>query len=201
MSTSVNPPLTEDELREIRERAEKATAGPWTFSPQEGEPGHCYQAQVWNQDGHSIAALEPTPLPASVLTLSDELKADADAAFIAHSRTDVIRLLDTIKADRAEIGRLRNAHETSQANAEFLGKQLVSQTEELRDQLSSERCAKIARGRLRDALRQGDCTSGGPRGDGTYVHAPTERVCEVLELALAQAIEGSDDPNPRGENV
>lgn len=38
---------------------------------------------------------------------------------------------------------------------------------------------------LRNALLDGDCTSGGPRGDGTYVHAPTGRVCEAVEQIYA----------------
>jgi len=34
--------------------------GPWTYSKQEGTPGHCFQAQVWGANGHSLAVVEPT---------------------------------------------------------------------------------------------------------------------------------------------
>lgn len=41
-------------------REEKFTNGPWTFSAQRGTPGHCFQAQVWDNTGHTLACIEPT---------------------------------------------------------------------------------------------------------------------------------------------
>lgn len=32
----------------------------WTYSPQVGIPGHCDCAQVWGDDGKSLAVTEPT---------------------------------------------------------------------------------------------------------------------------------------------
>ena len=32
----------------------------WTYSPQKGKLGHCFQAQVWNEKGQSIAVIEST---------------------------------------------------------------------------------------------------------------------------------------------
>lgn len=37
-----------------------STTGPWDYSPQNGEPGSCYQAQVWDAEGNLIASVEPT---------------------------------------------------------------------------------------------------------------------------------------------
>ena len=153
-----NPPLTEDELREIRERSEKATAGPWRVTALEehyhsgmgctpdGCPGHPGAQGTWvegpklDEYGDSYEGEEYD-------------QACADARFIAHSRTDVIRLLDTIKADRAEIGRLeqsRDAFKETWGLQLQESRRLYDRVQELHSQLSTatrterDRCAKIA---------------------------------------------------------
>jgi hypothetical protein len=45
-------------------KPEAQEPGPWTYSPQKGTPGHCFQAQVWGPDGETVLALEPTSDPA-----------------------------------------------------------------------------------------------------------------------------------------
>jgi len=37
------------------------TPGPWDYSPQDGPPGHCINAQVWNEDGDCVAVIESLP--------------------------------------------------------------------------------------------------------------------------------------------
>jgi hypothetical protein len=42
----------------------KAPPGPWKSSGQDGKPGHCYVAQVWDCDGNSLAEVTPNDEPA-----------------------------------------------------------------------------------------------------------------------------------------
>lgn len=95
--------LAASRIAEIRERAEAAKHSPWTHSPQEGRPGHCVQAQVWDENGHALADLEPTLIP--------EL-ATATAAHIAglHPQ-EAIDICDHISALEAENAALRKALE------------------------------------------------------------------------------------------
>jgi len=37
------------------------TPGPWECSPQDGPPGHCINAQVWDEDGDCVAAIDSLP--------------------------------------------------------------------------------------------------------------------------------------------
>lgn len=80
-------PLTAGELREIEERANAATPRPWTVDGppywQGGSNGSFGNRNVlWGRISVAIT-------PASA-------RQDEDTEFIAHARTDVPRLLDTI---------------------------------------------------------------------------------------------------------
>ena len=75
-----NKRLTNEELRAIRERVEKATVVNWY-----GRYGFENEAYVHDNEGETVA----------------ENLNDRDATFIAHARQDIPRL-------HAEIGRLRN---------------------------------------------------------------------------------------------
>lgn len=55
----------------------KLSAASFSSSPQDGKPGHCTQAQVWDRDGNSLACIEPTEDPAV---------ASANAALFALAR-------------------------------------------------------------------------------------------------------------------
>jgi hypothetical protein len=52
----------------------KGTPSPWSYSPQDGTPGHCYMAQVWDSAGKNLAEIEPT---------SNQEEATANAKLIA----------------------------------------------------------------------------------------------------------------------
>jgi len=54
------------------------TPGPWDFSAQRGEPGNCYNAQVWGPDGDNIATIEST---------APQFNATANARLIAAAGT------------------------------------------------------------------------------------------------------------------
>ena len=84
--------MTHDELKAIRERAEKATKGPWTHPPYEEEivaPGEMPVIRAGQVRGESFLCAE-----------------DADLDFIAAARTDIPALL-------YEIDRLRTALEAA----------------------------------------------------------------------------------------
>ena len=56
-----------DELYQLLK--ENMPPTPWSSSIQKGTPGHCFQAQVWDKDGNSLACIEPTenPITASIV--------------------------------------------------------------------------------------------------------------------------------------
>jgi len=67
--------MTPEELKEIQERTEKATPGPWRV-----------ERASFSDDGFAMFEIE---------NVTEIQKADAD--FIAHARTDIPKLLDCIK--------------------------------------------------------------------------------------------------------
>lgn len=94
-------PLTDDELAEIRARADKATPGPWT--PQSVCSNRSAPGGVEPWESKETAGLgfdiEGPPHP-----ILDRYRFENgwDAVFIAHARDDVPRLLAEIKQLRQE---------------------------------------------------------------------------------------------------
>lgn len=83
-------PMTPEELRACRERAEAATAGPWRVGSVETY--------------HVFVPCSTCIGPERVfLRFNEHFPHGADAAFIAHARTDVPRLLATIAARDAQL--------------------------------------------------------------------------------------------------
>jgi len=84
--------MTPEELAAIRARAEAATPGPWKVDEGlaladpllEGEGDWYRQIEGWTNTGYEWLCLSPE-----------------DAAFIAHAREDIPRLLDEVEALRA----------------------------------------------------------------------------------------------------
>jgi hypothetical protein len=81
----------------------KFTPGPWSSSPQDGKPGHCFCAQVWDGNGNSLARVEPT---------DNEQEASASAFLMGKSPEmyDLLRRMATHKGD--DLGLF--AHEAAQ---------------------------------------------------------------------------------------
>lgn len=84
-------PMSTAELEAVSRRAEAATAGPWR---QDSMPTLGYLVRAGAD-------------PVAAATHLDFAIAVADAAFVAHSREDVPRLLATIAARDEEIERLQ----------------------------------------------------------------------------------------------
>jgi hypothetical protein len=83
--------LTNADLAAIRERAEAASPGPWDFSTH-----WVWRTELDGRRAKSFAIVHDNP---------------DDARFIAHSRTDIPALLDTIENLRAENARYRETLE------------------------------------------------------------------------------------------
>lgn len=93
----MNKRLTNEELTTIRERAEKATKGPWLVDNLgSGVVSEHAVSYWWNGESDEICSLSDGG------EYIENTNAGNDAAFIAHAREDIPRLL-------AEIERLRNA--------------------------------------------------------------------------------------------
>lgn len=84
--------LTEAQLREIRERAEKATPGPWD-----------------NHIGPRFVHSRATGLKSSWICQPQN---EGDVPFIAHARTDVPALLDEVERLRGALGFVRRQDRT-----------------------------------------------------------------------------------------
>lgn len=81
--------MTPNELAAIRERANNATPGPWTWGD--------------NRDGLGNK-LHPAEYPGKYRPIADfEFTDDADAEFIAAARTDIPNLLDHIEVQASVI--------------------------------------------------------------------------------------------------
>ena len=76
----------ETRLAEIRARVEAATEGPWT-AEYSGEQGNCVLPPGYRSTREAVA-------------VTRLLSAQADAEFIAHSRTDLPALLAAVEAVR-----------------------------------------------------------------------------------------------------
>lgn len=95
MTTKPNG-ITPEELTAIRERAEKATPGPWGWS----------DAKV--RDGKYVFVPQGSYLAGTLIMFGDTYEnGEQDADFIAHAREDIPRLLDALEAAFAEIERLQ----------------------------------------------------------------------------------------------
>jgi hypothetical protein len=85
MTTKPNG-ITAAELAAIRERAEKATSGPWGWS----------DAKV--RDGKYVFVPQGSYLADTLIMFGDTYEnGEQDAEFIAHAREDIPRLLDEIE--------------------------------------------------------------------------------------------------------
>lgn len=98
-------------LREIRARADAATAGPWTFadwSQDDGPNKFTLQAIVPFDDYFARMLWEkrsPQGQPRPIIGCQEcgYDSSDADRDFIAHARTDIPALLDEVARLRAEL--------------------------------------------------------------------------------------------------
>ena len=97
--------MTSDEIREIRERTEKATPGPWRAC----HHGECDCGQIWSQSA-DVPVLEVVHgewgdpgLPYGKIPPE---RATANALFVSHARTDISKLLGHIESLEAKIASL-----------------------------------------------------------------------------------------------
>jgi hypothetical protein len=128
--------LTPAERQEMRERAEKATPGPWEFdSHVHGEKGcRCFSHFVVT--GYTLT--NPFPFcdeTAEAKGASNDCTSTVvtfeDATFIAHAREDIPYLL-------AEVERLRDAAERAFGNVNARNETLEAEIERLRAALEEE---------------------------------------------------------------
>ncbi len=91
--------LTAEQLAAIRERAEKATPGPWQLRTYVGDP-----------DDPKEVGISAGPLAESLVTGDGFLPVQADAEFIAAAREEVPALLAHIEAVEADLTHAARLH-------------------------------------------------------------------------------------------
>jgi len=103
--------MTQAELDAIRARCEAATPGPWTFEASEGDcgfSGTCPRSLIYCDDKcpaceHWEVYKGAWPNGPEMVECGDyTFFTDADAAFIAHARTDIPALLAEVERMTAE---------------------------------------------------------------------------------------------------
>jgi hypothetical protein len=103
--------MTPEALAEIRERADKATPGPWLYRPRIIDDWGSVRAGV---DGYHVAiSRDGDGIGADQKAMDEHRKNKTDpyepnGRFIAHARTDIPALLALVEAKQAEVERLRN---------------------------------------------------------------------------------------------
>jgi len=97
------PPSVRPDLDAIEARAAAATPGPWDDLRVgwSGDPGvpRSYEAQLCNRDGTAVV----------ILTHDGSTEAHANAAFVAHSRSDVPSLVAHVRRLEALLDRIGDA--------------------------------------------------------------------------------------------
>ena len=83
------PDMTDDELREIEQRLQAATPGPWKHGPE----SHGVYRPNGNRGEKPIV---------------EEARTPDDANFIAHTPSDIARLLAEVRRLRGELSRIRS---------------------------------------------------------------------------------------------
>lgn len=165
-------PMSPEELRACRERAEAATAGPWRAGSVERDAVFI----PWPQ------GMGPERV---LLRMNEHYPHDADAAFIAHARTDVPRLLATVATRDEEIrriaeaiGRMREAdgHAPFPASAD----ELVRRAEELTRAEEERGDARAALSEHRHAALFAAGIHGGP-GAWRWASDPTGTILDDAE--------------------
>jgi len=140
--------MTESELKAIEERAEKATEGPWAWT-HIGEKCNGYiVGTIWDKDDKQIEGHVPDEdfyEDEVVLRSADMGEHEAatcnynDPAFIAHSRTDIPKLLAEVRRLKAavqekdaEIAKLKDQLSGCQEQSFNRGNLLIQYTDEVK---------------------------------------------------------------------
>lgn len=88
-------------LDEIKQRAEKATPGPWVYFP-----GEFNTANDTGDHHGSVKSLADDWWIAAIDNVLDERETQANGVFIASAREDVLALVAEVERLRAELARL-----------------------------------------------------------------------------------------------
>ena len=105
--------LSDQEYKEIRDRADRASRGPWVQTHDVN-----LGVKIWDADGRPLVA-NVSGLARSKISEADPIPQwQRDVDFIRHARADVPRLLDAIAAIRAENKRLLSEVRTGRARQE-----------------------------------------------------------------------------------
>lgn len=81
----------EEFLAQVKAREEKATAGPWDY-----EPTYVYSGKI-----HRVKLPFPEGQSHTFYSCGDGKRANEDAEFIAHARTDIPRLVKMVEETRS----------------------------------------------------------------------------------------------------
>ena len=116
--------LTDKEIEEIRDRWKSSTEGPWTA---------CVPPR-----GHRLSqVIGQGAVGNSSIKVADYIKREADARFIAHTYTDIPRILDEVEQLREENARLSAAIDHGQENCDTVFEKLRKELDRYREALTA----------------------------------------------------------------
>ena len=98
--------LTKEQCEEIREREKLATAGPWRIG--NGDEGWFWGFLV--ADTVIDDCPDDKPSPAVLADFNRHVRYEANSSFVAHAKTDIPNLLDTVASLRAKLENTQVEH-------------------------------------------------------------------------------------------
>ncbi len=90
--------ISDQEMGRIKRRCSRASTGPWEYLQVRSDFGHCIRHGIQHVKGGSVV-LFSHPIT--------NMKSSYDENFIAHSRTDIPKLLEEIKRLKEQNKRLK----------------------------------------------------------------------------------------------
>jgi hypothetical protein len=197
--TSERAVPTAEEIAAIKERAGKATAGPWARSHFVDQQRYAHMGDVWKTEREyeeQRIVRAGGPQGPKVCVLPDDNLAQFDADFIAHARSDVPALLAALDAAQAERDLLATDYDQALQRAKRSEEKFTTahQFIDARDRMidaAQARIAAVESDRQRDAYEAGERLYAAERraevAEARIVELEAERV-HVLKQSNALSV-------------
>jgi len=146
--------IPDTELEAMRLRAEKATPGPWRVGEELADADFAddEDSQGAHTGIHAETWLALASIPTAWREGGEIPEGKANAAFIAHARTDMPRLLDEIAALRAQLAKRIEAGNAAAINAEKVAALCIAATQNRTINIADRTLYEAFAGRLHESV-------------------------------------------------